>query len=186
MSELTLLVLRLAFLLALWSFVFAVVYALRSDLFGGITRVMKQSRDAAPTAPQHPQSSPSPAPLAAVATAPARPLPSPGAARPHGASAQLPTQLVITSGPKQGSVIALSGETLTIGRSAESSLVIRDEYTSTHHARLFIRGDVWHIQDLASTNGTFLDSVRVREAVPLAPGSSVSIGTTSFELRQAR
>ena len=70
-----------------------------------------------------------------------------------------PRRLVITSGPREGIEIDLPSEQLTIGRSSESGLVIRDDYTSTHHARLMLWNDEWVIQDLDSTNGTFLDGV---------------------------
>jgi pSer/pThr/pTyr-binding forkhead associated (FHA) protein len=79
--------------------------------------------------------------------------------------------------------LVLTSDPLTIGRSAESGLVIRDEYTSTHHARLMLWGDDWMIQDLDSTNGTFLDGNRVSIPVPVPPNTPVRIGTTSFELR---
>jgi pSer/pThr/pTyr-binding forkhead associated (FHA) protein len=91
---------------------------------------------------------------------------------------------VITSGPREGVEIDLPAEQLTIGRSSESGLVIRDDYTSTHHARLMLWDDQWVVQDLDSTNGTFLDGSRVTLPVPVPLGTPVTIGTTSFELRR--
>ncbi|PZQ88973.1 MAG: FHA domain-containing protein [Leifsonia xyli] len=185
MSELTLLVLRLGFLILMWAFVFMVVFALRSDLFGTRARKLPQ-----PAAPETFPSSPLPvaAPVAAAA-APAAPAPTPSAltvpvrAQPQ-ASGSTPRRLVITSGPKEGLELDLPNEQLTIGRSSESSLVIRDDYTSTHHARLMLWNDEWVIQDLDSTNGTFLDGTRVTLPTPVPIGSTVTIGTTSFELRR--
>jgi hypothetical protein len=184
MSELTLLVLRLGFLILLWFFVFVIVYALRSDLFGQRARRMPAS--AAPAA----------APAAAFPTAAAatgRKATSPpsetvgrnGArpAAPH-ADSSTPRRLVITAGPREGLEIDLPTEQLTIGRSSESGLVIRDDYTSTHHARLMLWNDQWVIQDLDSTNGTFLEGSRVMLPTPVPPGTPVTIGTTSFELRR--
>jgi pSer/pThr/pTyr-binding forkhead associated (FHA) protein len=78
----------------------------------------------------------------------------------------------------------LPSEQLTIGRSSESGLVIRDDYTSTHHARLMLWNDQWVVQDLDSTNGTFLGGSRVMLPTPVPPGTPVTIGTTSFELRR--
>ena len=78
----------------------------------------------------------------------------------------------------------LPGEQLTIGRSSESGLVIRDEYTSTHHARLMLWDDRWVVQDLDSTNGTYLDGTRVTTPTTVPAGVPVTIGTTSFELRR--
>ena len=173
MSELTLLVLQLAFLLLLWGFVFFVIYSLRSDLFGQRARRMVApvplALDSAP---------------AAAASTPASPATEPVArADPH-ATATTPTRLVITSGPREGMEIDLPAEQLTIGRSSESGLVIRDDYTSTHHARLMLWDENWVIQDLDSTNGTFLGGARVTLPTAVPPGTPVTIGTTTFELRR--
>jgi len=177
-SELTLLVLRLGFLILMWAFVFMVIYALRSDLFGNRARKLPQ---AAPPAATFPVAAPAaPAAAAAVVAPPTEPV---HRAQPH-ADATTPTRLVITSGPKEGMEIELPREQLTIGRSGESGLVIRDDYTSTHHARLMLWNDEWVIQDLDSTNGTFLDGARVTLPTPVPVGSTVTIGTTSFELRR--
>ena len=177
MSELTLLVLRLAFLILMWFFVFVVVYALRSDLFGQRARKLPASAGAS-----FPVAAAVAAPVSASSTSgPAtaqigRRTPQPGATTPH--------RLVITSGPREGMEIDLPPEQLTIGRSSESGLVIRDDYTSTHHARLMLWNDQWMVQDLDSTNGTFLGGSRVMLPTPVPPGTPVTIGTTSFELRR--
>ncbi|TQL40355.1 pSer/pThr/pTyr-binding forkhead associated (FHA) protein [Homoserinimonas aerilata] len=176
MDELTLLLLRFGFLLLLWAFVFAIVYALRSDLFGDRVRKL----------PVSPQSTPEPAP-AAGATAPLsapRPVAAQSAASGPVATTATASRLVITSGAKAGLELELHSEPLTIGRSSESGLVIRDDYTSTHHARLVLWGDEWVIQDLDSTNGTFLDGRRVAAPTPIPLNTPVKIGTTSFELRR--
>lgn len=189
-SELTLLVLRLGFLLVLWLFVFGIVYALRSDLFG--RRVRKLPTDAAaPAVPVMPAAIPTPIPAAAAFTEPTF-VPAPslagltGPTAEHGAkaTAQNATRLVITSGPKVGTEFPLTSESITIGRSSDSSLVIRDDYTSTHHARLMLWNGEWMIQDLDSTNGTFLDGVRVAVPTPVPLNASVKIGATTFELRR--
>jgi pSer/pThr/pTyr-binding forkhead associated (FHA) protein len=176
MSELTLLVLQLAFLLLLWGFVFFVIYSLRSDLFGQRARRMV----AAPAAPGAPQAAPAPQP---AASAP-EPATEPVARAEPAATAATPKRLVITSGPREGVEIDLPPEQLTIGRSSESGLVIRDDYTSTHHARLMLWDENWVIQDLDSTNGTFLDGTRVTLPTAVPPGTPVTIGTTTFELRR--
>jgi pSer/pThr/pTyr-binding forkhead associated (FHA) protein len=177
MGELTLLLLRLGFLVLLWAFVFAIVYALRSDLFGQRARRLPAQAAGFPVAAA--AAAPAPAPAAAA------PVTEPTAHRapPH-AGAKTPKRLVITSGPREGVEIDLPAEQLTIGRSSESGLVIRDDYTSTHHARLMLWDDQWVVQDLDSTNGTFLDGSRVTLPVPVPLGTTVTIGTTSFELRR--
>jgi hypothetical protein len=177
MSALTLLILRLAFLAVLWLFVFAVVYALRSDLFG--QRVRRQGADVA-----------SPFAGAAVAapiavggfdtSSPATDVISSSEKSPP----VVAKRLVITSGPKEGLEIELPSEQLAIGRSSESGLVIRDDYTSTHHARLLLWADGWVVQDLDSTNGTFLDGKRVTLPTLVPLNTPITIGTTTFELRR--
>jgi hypothetical protein len=173
MSELTLLILRLAFLAVLWVFVFAIVYALRSDIFG--QKVRRQGADVAAPFAAAPVATPS----VSTPTAPTSTARTSGGAKPVVA-----TRLVITSGPKEGLEIELPSEQLAIGRSSESGLVIRDDYTSTHHARLLLWAEGWVIQDLDSTNGTFLDGSRVSLPTLVPLGAPVTIGTTTFELRR--
>jgi len=169
MSELTLLLLRIGFLILMWAFVFAIVYALRSDLFG--TRVRRM-----PAAPSPAAAAASSAP--APAAAPRAPSSPPTTGGPPA------RRLVITSGAKEGLELALEEDQLTIGRSADSGLVIRDDYTSTHHARLMLWNDVWMLQDLDSTNGSFVQGKKVGAPTPVPPNTPVSIGTTTFELRR--
>jgi hypothetical protein len=179
MSELTLLILRLAFLAVMWLFVFAVVYALRTDLFG--QRLRRAGADvASPFAGAPVAMAPS------LATAPVAPVDVPTEAMnvPRLSEPAVATRLVITSGPKAGLEIELPSEQLAIGRSSESGLVIRDDYTSTHHARLLLWKDGWVVQDLDSTNGTFLNGSRVTQPALIPLGAPVTIGTTTFELRR--
>ncbi|NQX29153.1 FHA domain-containing protein [Microbacteriaceae bacterium VKM Ac-2854] len=193
MSELTLLVLRIAFLALLWFFVFGIVYALRSDLFGQRVRKLPAGATQPEAAPFVTAAQPvvAPAPTAAqkppvqaprARTEPQTPVP---ATTPGGtATVHTAQRLVITSGPRRGTEIQLGGEPLTIGRSGESGLVIRDDYTSTHHARLLIWNDEWMIQDLDSTNGTFLEGRRVSVPTKVPLGAPIKVGTTTFELRR--
>jgi pSer/pThr/pTyr-binding forkhead associated (FHA) protein len=162
MSELTLFLLRLAFLALLWAFVFAIVYALRTDLFGPPRR---RAEDDSKPADRTGGLEGSPAPPVA----------------PSG----IASRIVITSGPKEGlEVELLPEEQFTIGRSGDSRLVLRDDVTSTHHARLMLWNDQWMIQDLDSTNGTFVDSKRVSIPTPVPMNTPIRIGTTTFELRR--
>jgi pSer/pThr/pTyr-binding forkhead associated (FHA) protein len=174
-SELTLLVLRLVFIVVLWLFIFFIVYALRSDLFG--QRAKRLPADQQPAAPQQAQSAAAPT-QAPRQTAPAPRTPAPTA------DGETATRLVITKGAKNGLEMPLGDGPLTIGRSNESNLIIRDDYTSTHHARLMLWNGRWVIQDLDSTNGTFLNGTRVTVPTPVPSNTTVTIGTTSFELRR--
>ncbi|MDN4613514.1 FHA domain-containing protein [Leifsonia sp. F6_8S_P_1B] len=199
-SELTLLVLRFGFLLLLWLFVFGIVYALRTDLFGQRVRKLPEAQASASPFPSAPAASPAPAaaPRPASPAAPAGPtepvmkhapvsnLPSGANTATGGVNASVQTahRLVITSGPRAGTELALGRDPITIGRSGESGLVIRDDYTSTHHARLLLWNDEWMIQDLDSTNGTFLDGRRVTVPTQVPLDTPIKIGTTTFELRR--
>lgn len=174
MSELTLLLLRVGFLVLMWFFVFAVVYSLRADLFGVKVRRMPEPAPAA-----------APSPARGAATAPvAAAKPAPSGAKGGAATTASASRIVITSGPKAGLELPLGTEPLTIGRSSESGLVIRDDYTSSHHARLVLWGDQWMIQDLDSTNGTWHDGARVSAPVPITVGAPIKVGATTFELRK--
>ena len=182
MSELTLLVLQLGFLVLLWIFIFAIVYSLRSDLFG--QRVRKLQPDAAAAAPAPAAAFPvaAPASPSAVTSAhPAAPASGPGG---ETASTENATRLVITSGQKAGAEFPLGRDEITIGRSSDSAIIIRDDYTSTHHARLMLWTGRWMIQDLDSTNGTFLNGSRVTVPTPIPLGATVKVGATTFELRR--
>lgn len=177
MSELTLLVLQIGFLIVLWLFIFAIVYALRSDLFGQRVRRMQADTQTAPPAASSFPSSPN-APTAAAGT----PTQAPAAG--GDATAENASKLVITSGAKTGSEFPLGRDEITIGRSSDSAIIIRDDYTSTHHARLMLWNGTWMVQDLDSTNGTFLNGSRVTVPTTIPLGAPVKVGATTFELRR--
>lgn len=183
MSELTLLVLQLGFLLLLWVFVFAIVYALRTDLFG--QRVRKLQPDAAAAAAA-PTGFPAPSAPAGGGAPVGRPVPTttPGGGIGEHATTDNAAKLVITSGAKAGAEFPLGRDEITIGRSSDSAIIIRDDYTSTHHARLMLWNGRWMIQDLDSTNGTFLNGSRVTVPTPIPLGATVKVGATTFELRR--
>lgn len=181
MSELTLLILRLGFLVALWLFIFAIVYALRSDLFGAPVRRMRGDAPAAPAAAPAPASNKATPMQAAPAAAPAI-TPGAGAMPSAGFSGPART-LMITSGVAAGTSLPLDEDLITIGRSPDSTLAIVDEYTSTYHARITRDPQGWTLTDLDSTNGTRVDGARVYDSVRLATFVPVTIGTTTFELR---
>lgn len=175
MSELTLLVLRVAFLALLWVFVFAVVYALRSDLFGGRVRKLPEPARFAGAGPVA-----APPAVQSLPTSPVTPGAGISIPPPQSATA---TRLVITSGGKAGLEIPLGSDPLTIGRASDAGLQIRDDYTSTHHARLLLWGSDWVVQDLDSTNGTFVDGQRIDSPTQVPIGVPVKVGATTFELR---
>ena len=192
MSELTLLVLRLGFLVLLWAFVFAIVYALRSDLFGQRVRKVKEADAASPSPAPVPVSASAAAAAAAAPTGPIGSMPAAASAAPtlspslgrEIAGTGNARAIVVTSGTKAGAEFPLGNDEITIGRSSDSAIVIRDDYTSTHHARLMLWNGQWMLQDLDSTNGTFLDGARVTVPTPVPLNVTVKVGATTFELRR--
>jgi pSer/pThr/pTyr-binding forkhead associated (FHA) protein len=92
--------------------------------------------------------------------------------------------LVVTEGPLTGARIALSDQPVLVGRADDSTLVLTDDYASTRHARLSQRGSEWYVEDLGSTNGTYLDRVKVTTAVRVPVGTPIRIGKTAIELRR--
>jgi len=179
MSELALFLVRAAFVVILWIFIFTLISVVRSDLFGQkiVRKVVRQNSPQVLSTPVAPA-----APVrASASTAPVAPVPSPKSGK--DAKPGVADRLLITAGDKAGYQLKLDRREITIGRAANSDLVIDDEFASTHHARLVKMNDDWVVQDLGSTNGTFLDGVRVSTPVPLKVGSEVRIGKTAFELR---
>jgi pSer/pThr/pTyr-binding forkhead associated (FHA) protein len=90
---------------------------------------------------------------------------------------------VVTEGENAGRELPLTGRELHIGRAPNSDLVVNDEYASTQHAKLVLMNDDWLIQDLNSTNGTYLAGARVGTPAVVKLGTPVKIGKTVFELR---
>jgi hypothetical protein len=157
MPEVVLAVARFGFLALLWVFVFAVIGVVRHDLFGNrATRLV-----AAPRGVNAP-----------VATRPARVK--------RGKTART---LVVTDGALAGTRITLGDMPINIGRADDSTLVLTDDYASTKHARLTPRQGQWLVEDLGSTNGTYLDRAKVTGPTPVPIGSPIRIGRTVLELR---
>ncbi|MEU6525977.1 FHA domain-containing protein [Streptomyces sp. NPDC046924] len=169
MSELTLTVMRLGFLAVLWLFVIVAVQVIRSDLFG--TRVTQRGARREATRPQQ-----------SARQAPPQQRQQSGGGR-RGRNA--PTKLVVTEGSLTGTTVALQGQTITLGRAHDSTIVLDDDYASSRHARIYPdRDGQWIVEDLGSTNGTYLDRSRLTTPTPIGPGAPIRIGKTVIELRK--
>ncbi|WP_066945880.1 FHA domain-containing protein FhaB/FipA [Streptomyces lushanensis] len=170
MSELTLTVMRLGFLAVLWLFVIVAVQVIRSDLFG--TRVTQRgSRRSGDARPQQ----------ARQQAAPPQQRQQQGGRQRRGA----PTKLVVSEGSLTGTTVALQGQTITLGRAHDSTIVLDDDYASSRHARIYPdRDGQWIVEDLGSTNGTYLDRTRLTTPTPIALGAPIRIGKTVIELRK--
>ncbi|MFI6933658.1 FHA domain-containing protein [Streptomyces sp. NPDC050287] len=170
MSELTLTVMRLGFLAVLWLFVIVAVQVIRSDLFG--TRVTQRGSRREGARPQQ---------AARQAAPPQQRQQAAGGRQRRNA----PTKLVVTEGTLTGTTVALQGQTITLGRAHDSTIVLDDDYASSRHARIYPdRDGQWIVEDLGSTNGTYLDRTRLTTPTPIAPGAPIRIGKTVIELRK--
>jgi pSer/pThr/pTyr-binding forkhead associated (FHA) protein len=166
MNALTLTVIRIAFLAVLWLFVIAAVGVVRTDLFGQSSPVRGKGRK--------PRQRGRPA-------QPPRAARSAKAARTGRAAAQ---QLLVTAGGLAGTSMGLTDQQITIGRANDATLVLDDDYASTRHARLFPQDGQWIVEDLGSTNGTYLDRQKVTQPTPVPVGVPIRIGKTVLELRR--
>jgi hypothetical protein len=92
-------------------------------------------------------------------------------------------QLLVTQGPLTGSRITLDSRPILIGRADDSTLKLDDDYASTRHARISQQGDEWYVEDLGSTNGTYLERNKVTGPTRVPLGTPVRIGKTVIELR---
>jgi pSer/pThr/pTyr-binding forkhead associated (FHA) protein len=159
MSELTLTLIKLGFLALLWMFVLSVLSVIRSDLFG--------------------------AKVDARAMSAAAPIANGKAAKPAKASKKkrgVPGKVTIADGPQAGVGATMTSEPVVIGRGSDCQIRLDDDYSSTRHARLFQSEGEWWVEDLGSTNGTYLDGQRVTRPVPAEIGGSIRIGRTTLNI----
>jgi len=159
MNALTLTLIRVAFLAVLWLFVIAAIGVVRTDLFGTAAAKVRRGRNRAQ------QQQPRP-------PRPARP------------TRGTPRFLVVTEGGLSGMSIDLSDQQITLGRANDATLVLNDDYASSRHARIFPQDGQWIVEDLGSTNGTYLDRQKVTRPTPVPIGVPIRIGKTVLELRR--
>jgi len=93
------------------------------------------------------------------------------------------TLLVRAQGDSRPRTVKLSAS-MTVGRAPECELRLEDTYASQQHARLFARNDSWFVEDLGSTNGTFVNDQKLAAPAKLQPGDTVRVGQTLLELRR--
>ena len=162
MTGLTITVMKLGLLAILWVFVLLALGVVRTDLFGAGGRAGR-TRTAA-----------KPAPGAPVTERPS--------ARPRRG---VPTRLVVTSGSLTGTSVALTGTQITLGRAHDSTIVLDDDFASSRHARIYPDASgQWVVEDLGSTNGTYLDRAKISGPTPVPLGVPIRIGKTALELKK--
>lgn len=162
LSELTLTIIKLGFLAVLWIFVLTAVSVMRSDLFGS----RAAQRAGPPTGREQ---------------RPSKGRKAQKAAKPRKGT---PGTLVVTQGALAGTSVRLGEAPVTFGRSHDSTLVLDDDYASSRHARLFPQNGQWFVEDLGSTNGTYLDRAKVTGPTPAPLGVPIRVGKTVIELRK--
>jgi hypothetical protein len=160
MNALTLTLIRVAFLAVLWLFVIAAIGVVRTDLLGTVAAKARRMRN-------------QPAPLQ-----------QPRPPRPTRPGRGTPRFLVVTEGGLSGVSIDLTDQQITMGRANDATLVLNDDYASTYHARIFPQDGQWLVEDLGSTNGTYLDRQKVARPTPVPVGVPIRIGKTALELRR--
>lgn len=160
MSELTLTLIKLGFLAVLWLFVLSAVSVIRSDIFG----------TKAPAAPR---------PAKNKQKAPAKTK-----GKNRKAPRGVPTKLQVVSGPNAGQSVPLSDGPILLGRGTDAAIRLDDDYVSTRHARFATNGEQWFVEDLGSTNGTYIGSQRITSPVPIGLGIAVRLGKTIVELQK--
>ena len=182
MSELTLTLLRLGLLALLWIFIFSVVGVLRTDLYG--TSVSRRSQRKAVREQARQQ-------RRAVKEARRAPAPAAAQAPPRtrfgrGRSKRMPQVVVVTEGPLTGTSLPLRGQAILIGRNPECALVLDDDYASGRHCRIYQDAsgrEGWLVEDLGSTNGTFIGREKLTSPQPVEVGTTLRIGKTVLEFR---
>ncbi|QWW20549.1 FHA domain-containing protein [Schaalia sp. 19OD2882] len=161
MTDLTFTILRIGFLVLLWLLVLWAVHTLRLDIFGTVVTPRGKGRREADRRRKDSR----------------RKRPDPSAVDSG------PTSLLITGGPLVGTVMNLGATPIVVGRSPACNLVLEDEYSSAHHARLAPDGQGnWWIEDLGSRNGTSVDDELLESPRELRVGDIVRIGQTTMEL----
>jgi pSer/pThr/pTyr-binding forkhead associated (FHA) protein len=161
MSELVVLGLKLGFLALLWLFILFTGNVIRTDLFGRKVPAAELIAQPAPGA----------------APAPTQPRLSRRALK------QLPHTLTVTHGKQAGLQLPLEGGVL-IGRSSDCQLLLDDDYVSTRHARITLSSGGYQVEDLGSTNGTFVNNQRLTQPTPFGPGDTLRIGRTLMSVEK--
>jgi hypothetical protein len=157
MSEIALTIIKVVFLALMWLFILSAVSVIRSDLFGKPVRASDQ--------PQ-PQELETPPP------------PSRRGKRQRGE----PRVLMIFQGSQAGLSAELAGGMVMIGRGADCQLILDDDYVSTRHARVVASPNGIYVEDLGSTNGTYVNGQRITAPTTITLADSVRIGKTMLRL----
>ena len=151
MSEFVVAGLKIGFLVLMWLFIFLAGSVIRTDLFGRKVSAAEL----------------------AVASGTSGTV----SRKQQRAMRKWPKTVTVTHGPQAGAVLTL-GETITIGRSSDCQLILDDDYVSTHHARILPGPNGYVVEDLGSTNGTFVNNQLIAAPTLFGRGDTLRIGRT--------
>jgi pSer/pThr/pTyr-binding forkhead associated (FHA) protein len=157
MSEIALLIIKVVFLALLWLFILSAVSVIRSDLFGKTVRVSDQPQ------PQELETPPPPARKAK---------------RQRGQ----PRVFMISQGNQAGLSADLADGVIMIGRGTDCQLILDDDYVSTRHARVVGTPNGIYVEDLGSTNGSYVNGQRITAPTTITLADTVRIGKTMLRL----
>src|SRR5919197_5407369 len=108
--------------------------------------------------------------------------PAPPRQPPARPSRRMPRELVVTDAG--GTRTVPLKESITLGRAATNDLALSDTYVSNVHARIFMKDGSWWVEDLGSTNGTYMNRDKVAVPTPVGPGDQIRLGKATLELRR--
>ncbi|MDO5746249.1 MAG: FHA domain-containing protein [Actinomycetaceae bacterium] len=159
-SELAYTAIRIGYLVLLWLLVFAALGILRRDIFGTVVTSRGRGRAEKNAARKRRRSG----------------------LKSKDTSSRTPRYLVVTAGPLTGTTMPLGSAPIIVGRAPSCTLVLDDTYASSQHARFYKHDDQWYLEDMNSTNGTFVDGERMVSPREIGIGIQVRIGQTTMEL----
>jgi pSer/pThr/pTyr-binding forkhead associated (FHA) protein len=160
MQELTLMLIKFAYLAILWVFVLGAISVIRSDMFGA-----RVDASAGPSRREQKASEKQ-------------------TRKPAKAPRGTPSKVVVVDGPSSGASAQLDTGPVLVGRGADAAIRLDDDYVSTRHARIGSSGGTFYVEDLGSTNGTYIGSQRITQATAIQLGSRVRVGKTTLELKK--
>jgi hypothetical protein len=157
MSEIAVTIIKVLYLALLWLFILSTVSVIRSDLFGRTVRASDASE---------------PQPLE-------EPPPPPKKSRRQRGH---PHRLTIAQGPQAGQSADLATGLILIGRGSDCQLILDDDYVSTRHARVVSAEQGPYVEDLGSTNGTYVNGQRITAPTSISMQDTIRIGKTVLKL----
>jgi pSer/pThr/pTyr-binding forkhead associated (FHA) protein len=95
-----------------------------------------------------------------------------------------PRKAVVVDGSNSGISVSLDDAPILIGRGPDAAIRLDDDYVSTRHARIGRSDQTWYVEDLGSTNGTYIGSQRLTQATAISAGTRVRVGKTTIELKK--